>query len=419
MRSRHSRREVLLNGLAAGTAAAVLGGCARQGDVPRFWAIGNEAASLPSLLQRIGLGDVEVQPLPWSGAHQKLLTGFVGGSLPDLAQVGNSWIAELAALGALDPVPTDFEFGTDQFDAVLNSNRIGGRLVAVPWYVDTRVQFYRKDLFARAGHPSPPLDWHEWKAALARIRAQADGETYGVLLPLDEFEHLQTMALSTGATFLRDDGTRGAFVSPEFVEALGFYKSLFDERLAPIVTSAQIANRWAEFARGWFATYPSGPWMIEEMRGRLPAAMQDKWATAPNAGPGGPGAAAPGGSSLVVFAGGARREQAWDIVRRLLQPDAQLAFYRATGSLPALRSVWTEAALAQDRMVTPFARQLDLARPLPKVPEWERVVNEMQIVADRMVRGEFTVRGAAAEMDARVDAIIAKRRWMIERGKAA
>ena len=417
MRSRLSRREIFA-GL-AGAAAAALGSCVRAGDAPRFWAIGNEAASLPALLPQLGLGEVEVQALPWSGAHQKLLTGFVGDSLPDLAQVGNSWIAELAALGALDPVPADFDLGRDQFEAVLDSNRIGGRLVAVPWYVDTRVQFYRTDLFADAGYSSPPLEWREWKAALARIRARSGGETYGVLLPLDEFEHLQTMALSAGAAFLREKGTRGAFASPEFVEALGFYKSLFDERLAPIVTGAQIANRWAEFARGWFATYPSGPWMIEEMRGRLPAAMQDKWATAPNAGPGGAGAAAPGGSSLVVFANGPRRAAAWDVVRRLLQPDAQLAFHRATGDLPALRSVWTEAALTQDRVVAPFARQLELARPLPKVPEWERVVTEMQVVADRMVRGEFTVRGAAAEMDARVDAILAKRRWMIERGRAA
>lgn len=411
-----SRRSVLAAGL-AGTASVALGGCARASDAPTLWAIGNEAANLPRLLPRLGLGHVGVQALPWSGAHQKLLTGYVGDALPDLAQVGNSWIAELAALGALDPVPADLGIGPDQFDAVLASNRIDGRLMAAPWYVDTRVQFYRTDLFARAGYDAPPLEWQGWKTALARIRAQ--GTDYGVLLPLDEFEHLQTFALSAGARFLRDEGTRGAFSSPVFVEALGFYKSLFDERLAPIVTGAQIANRWAEFARGWFATYPSGPWMIGEMRDRLPAAMQDAWATALNPGPDGAGAAAPGGSSFVVFAEGQRKREAWDIVRRLLAPDAQLALHHATGDLPALRPVWDAADLAQDPIVAPFARQLELARPLPKVPEWERVVSEMQIVADRMVRGEFTVRAAAAEMDRRVDGILAKRRWMLDRDAAA
>ncbi|WP_374408849.1 extracellular solute-binding protein [Pelagerythrobacter sp.] len=409
---RLSRRGLLSGGL-AGAAAAALGGCARVPDAPRFWAIGNEAASLPALLPRLGLGHVEIQALPWSGAHQKLLTGYVGDALPDLAQVGNSWIAELALLGALDPVPADVVSASGQFDAVLASNRIGGRLMASPWYVDTRVQFYRTDLFAQAGYAAPPLEWQAWKAALARIRAR--GTEFGVLLPLDEFEHLQTFALSAGASFLRENGTRGAFSEPEFVAALGFYKSLFDERLAPVVAGAQIANRWAEFARGWFALYPSGPWMIGEMRERLPPDMQGRWATAPNPGPGGAGAAAPGGSSLVVFAASGRKRQAWDIVRRLLEPGAQIALHHATGNLPALRPAWRAADLAGDPVVAPFAQQLELARALPKVPEWERVVTEMQVVADRMVRGEFTVRGAAAEMDARVDAVLAKRRWMMER----
>lgn len=410
-----SRREALAAGI-AGSAALLLGGCRRDPGLT-FWAIGNEAAALPALLPDLGLGAIEVQPLPWSGAHQKLLTGFVGESLPDLAQVGNSWLAELAALDAIDPVPADLELAADQFAAVLESNRIGGRLVAVPWYVDTRVQFYRTDLFTRAGYDAPPLDWREWKAALARIRAQGAGETYGVLLPLDEFEHLQTMALSAGATFLRENGTRGAFSAPEFLEALGFYKSLFDEGLAPVVTSAQIANRWAEFARGWFAVYPAGPWMIEEMRSRLPAAMQDQWSTAPHPGPRGPGATAPGGSSLVVFSRGRRKRAAWEVVRRMLDPAAQLALHRATGDLPARRSVWRKAELAEDRVIAPFARQLERARPLPEVPEWERVVTEMQVVADRMVRGGHTARGAAAEMDLRVDEILAKRRWMMEQGR--
>lgn len=412
-----SRRRLLASTL-AGSAALALGGCARS-DRLTFWAIGNEAAALPSLLNRHDLAAVKVQPLPWSGAHQKLLTGFVGDALPDLAQVGNSWLGELDAIGALAPVPADVAAGTDPFPAVIESNRVAGRLMALPWYVDTRVQFYRSDLFARAGYAAPPLEWHEWKRALARIRSQGDGQRFGVLLPLDEFEHLQTLALSAGADFLRDEGTRGAFGAPEFVEALGFYKSLFDEGLAPVVTGAQIANRWAEFARGWFAVYPSGPWMIGEMRERLPPAMQGKWATAPNPGPNGVGAAAPGGSSLVVFAGGERKREAWDAVRRLLRPDAQLALHHATGDLPAMRSAWTQGKLAQDPVVAPFARQLERARPLPKVPEWERVVTEMQVVADRMVRGEFTVRGAAREMDARVDRILAKRRWMVARDAAA
>ena len=45
---------------------------------------------------------VVVQQLPWSAAHEKLLTAFAGNATPDLCQLGNTWIPEFVALNALD-----------------------------------------------------------------------------------------------------------------------------------------------------------------------------------------------------------------------------------------------------------------------------------------------------------------------------
>ena len=52
------------------------------------------------------------------------------------------------------------------------------------------------------------------------------------------------------------------------------------------------------------------------------------------------------------------------------------------------------------------------------MPEWERIVTEMQIIAERMVRGEYTPEAAAAEIDRRADRLLEKRRWMMEQGRA-
>jgi multiple sugar transport system substrate-binding protein len=51
------------------------------------------------------------------------------------------------------------------------------------------------------------------------------------------------------------------------------------------------------------------------------------------------------------------------------------------------------------------------------VPEWERIVIEVQLIAERMVRGEFGVDGATDEMDRRVDLILEKRRKLVARGR--
>jgi spermidine/putrescine-binding protein len=52
---------------------------------------------------------------------------------------------------------------------VLDPNVLEGTTYAVPWYVDTRVLFYRTDLLRAAGHPEPPRTWDDWVVAMTRV----------------------------------------------------------------------------------------------------------------------------------------------------------------------------------------------------------------------------------------------------------
>jgi multiple sugar transport system substrate-binding protein len=416
-----TRRETMAM-LAAG---AALGGCARGGRAGdlNFWAMGDEGGKIPQLMPAFEHANpgtrVVIQPLPWTAAHEKLLTAYVGGSLPDVSQVGNTWIAELAAIGALAPLPAaQAGLLTDQFAAVLDTNRVAGTVYGVPWYVDTRVQFFRRDLFAKLGLSEPPSTWAEWKAALHGIKRIAGPGNYAILLPLNEFEQLLTFGLQQGDPMLRDHDTRGNFASPGFKAALAFYKSLFDEGLSPIATASQISNIWNEFAKGFYSVFISGPWTIGDLKSRLPVGFQSKWATATMPGPSGPGASAPGGASLVVPKTARDPAASWRLIDYLTSPATQIEFQQIAGSLPSRKSAWAAPALANDSNVRTLARQLDLARPLPKVPEWERIATELQIVAESMVRGHMGVDAAAAEMNQRADKLLAKRRWMLDRGRA-
>ena len=47
---------------------------------------------------------VRVQQIPWSAAHEKLLTAYVGDATPDIAMLGNTWVPEFVALDALEPL---------------------------------------------------------------------------------------------------------------------------------------------------------------------------------------------------------------------------------------------------------------------------------------------------------------------------
>lgn len=419
---RPDRRAAL--GLLAG-AGVSLAGCGRSDGRTRlqFWAMGNEATNVPQLIPRFealnpGI-EVVVQALPWTAAHQKLLTAYAGSSLPDVSQIGNTWVSELTAIGALSPTPAfAADLLTDQFPAVLETNEIAGRAMATPWYVDTRLIFYRTDLLERAGYDAMPGDWAEWKRSMHAVKRVAGEGNFAVLLPVNEFEQLLTFGLQGEDSLLRDQDTRGNFSSPSFQAALAFYKSLFDEGLAPVASGAQISNVWTEFARGYFSFYFSGPWTIGDMKSRLPPEVQAHWTTAGVPGPTAPGASAPGGSSLAVFRSSPHQEAAWKLVRFLSEPSVQAEFNVITGDLPARQSAWNAPRVADDPYVAAFNGQLARAKAVPKVPEWERIVTEMQIVAERMVRGEYTVAQAGAEIDRRADRLLEKRRWMIERGRA-
>ena len=273
---------------------------------------------------------------------------------------------------------------------MLETNRVDGQAVATPWYVDTRLLFCRTDILTRAGYDTVPTTWAEWKASMHAIKRVAGEGNFAILLPVNEFEQLLTFGLQADEPLLADRATRGNFSSPGFIAALAFYKSLFDEGLAPRVSATQISNVWTEFQRGYFSFYFSGPWSIGDFRRRLPPETQ--WATAGIPGPDGPGASAPGGSSLAVFRSSRNPDAAWAWVRYLLEPETQVRFNQITGSLPARQSAWDAPALASDPMIQPFKAQLARAEAVPKAPEWERIVTEMQIVAERMVRGEYTPR---------------------------
>ena len=409
---------------------AFVSGCApgpSDRQTIRFWVMGREGEVIAQLIpefERRNPGiDVRLQQVPWTAAHEKLLTAFAGDSLPDLCQLGNTWIPEFAALRALEALDSRVAASRviaagDYFPGIWDTNVIGGRLYGVPWYVDTRLLFYRSDLLRQAGFDAPPRSWEEWERALAAIKRTGGTERYAILLPLNEFEPLLALALQQGEPLLLDDGRRGGFASPGFRRALGFYARMFRNDWAPALGGAQISNVWSEFGRGLFAFYISGPWNIGEFKRRLPPERQGDWMTAPLPGPDGPGASTAGGSSLVMFRSSRHPQAAWRLIEYLSEPAVQVRFHELTGNLPPRRTAWRDERLEGDDYARAFRDQLERVRPAPKVPEWERIVNEMQIAAEQVVRGRADVEQATLALDRRVDAMLEKRRWMLARGKA-
>ena len=411
---------------AALVVGSLLSGCAPREEVTtlKFWTFGREGEVVSDLLPEFERAHpgvrVEVQQIPLTATHEKLLTAFAGDALPDICQLGNTWIPEFAALGALEPLQPYVDAShvvrvDDYFAGIWDTNVIEGRLYGVPWYVDTRLAFYRRDLLAAAGISSAPHTWSEWSQAMAAIKRQRGADKYAIFLPLNEFEPLLNLAIQQTDPLLRDNDTRGNFESAGFRRALDFYVDAFRRGFAPQMSNTQISNVWDEFGHGFFAFYISGPWNIGEFKRRLPPDLSGHWGTLALPGVDGPGGGAAGGSSFAIFRSSAHKQIAWELAEFLSAVAQQQRFYVLTGDLPARRSAWELADLANDGYTRAFREQLEHVKPTPKVPEWERIASEMQLMAERVVRGGAPTDRALHDLDATVDGILAKRRELASR----
>ncbi len=338
--------------------------------------------------------------------------------------LGNTWVPEFVALDALEPLDARVSQSTvvdrgDFFPGIWNTNVVDSVTYGIPWYVYTRVLFYRTDLLADAGYASMPTTWADWLEAMRRIKSKMTAQQYPLLIPITEWPPIVILGLQSGSSLLNAQGTEGAFSEPEFLRAFEFYVGLFNEKLAPALSGSEISNLYQEFERGNIAMYISGPWQIGEFTNRLPASMQDKWMTAPLPGVDGPGVSLAGGATLALFRRSENKDAAWKLMEYLSRTDVQVKFHDLTGDLPARRSAWQDSSLAGNKYAAAFRDQLERVVPTPKVPEWEQIATKVFEHGERAVRGRQTPRQAMVALDRDVGTLLEKRRWLISRQQVA
>ncbi len=389
-----------------------------------FWGLGREGevvAELVPLFEKETGIHVDVQQIPWSAAHEKLLTAHVGNSLPDVAQVGNTWIPELSTLRAVQPLNPFLQRGgvpqSDYFPGIWATNVVGDTVYGIPWYVDTRVLFYRTDMI-----PTPPRTWSEWIAAMERVKRESkDPHFFPLLMPTNEWPQPVILALQKGATFV-DDAGHARFDEPNFVAAFTFYLDIYKRGLAPVMSNSQVANLYQQFGDGDFAMFVSGPWDVGNLRSRLTPEQQKTWSVAPMPAPDGtpyPGVSMSGGSSLVIARASENQEAAWKFIEFLSRPDIQVRFSRLSGDLPARRSAWNTPELVNDREMTMFRLQLDHTAAMPRIPEIENIVTTIFEHGQLATRGQFDAAEGAKRLNAKVERMLEKRRWVLEKEAAA
>lgn len=366
---------------------------------------------------------VKVQMVPWTAAQEKLITAYASENLPDCFQLGNTWIPQFAALNAIEPLDKWISLSgqinkNNYFSGIWDTNLLDSTVYGIPWYIDTRVLFYRKDILKQAGYDHPPRTWDELYDVSKKIRnLHPNQEKYAIYMPTNEWAPFVIFGLQLGAKLLRDHDSYGNFSGDKFKKAFKFLIKFHEEKLAPVGIS-QVTNVYQAFADEYFAMYISGPWNVREFERWMTGNLKNSWMTAPLPGPdkNTPGVSLAGGSSLVISRNSENKEAVWKLIEYLSLPRVQIEFYKLVTDLPAVKTAWNDSTLKNNPYMNAFYEQFQHVVPTPKIPEWEQIAfSKIQQYAEFAARGAMTIDEALNALDRDVDKILEKRRWLIAR----
>jgi multiple sugar transport system substrate-binding protein len=371
------------------------------------WAMGAEGENLDVLgaafTEENPDATIEVTPVPWEGAHDKIATAIAAGQTPDVSLIGTTWMGEFAKTGGLDPTPEDLVNPDDFFPGPWESTVVEDTSYGVPWYVETRALYYRTDLAEQAGL-EPPTNWDELKSFAQGL--QQGGAQYGIYLQPGQQGAWQTFmpfAWQNGAQLT--DGDQYAIDSPETVEALEFYSSFFEEGLSqdtPLDPGALEQG----FVDGTIGSFISGPWHVGLVRDVGGPDIDDKFDVVPLPGKdSGVGTSFVGGGNLAVFDASDNRDAAWKFVQFASQPETQQLWFETINDLPSVQSAWEGGPLTDDPLVAVFGEQLQETEAPPAVPTWEQVAASIDSDIERAVRGQVEPAEAVANMQQQAESI--------------
>lgn len=399
----------------------------KEGDQKtiKFWAMGAEAEYVTKLVpefERMNPGiKIKVQQIPWTAAQEKLVTAFASDNTPDACQLGNTWIPQFAALNAIVPL-NDFIDSSSKiksknyFDGIWETNVIDNKVFGIPWYMDTRVMFYRRDIFEKVGYKEPPKTWNQLFDLSKKIKSiHPSEEKYAIYLPTNEWAPFIMFGMEAGSSLLKDKNTLGNFSSKEFTTAFKYLVEYHKQNLAPVGIS-QVTNVYQAFAEQYFTIYISGPWNIPEFKKWMKGDLADKWMTAPMPGylDNYPGVSLAGGSSLVIFKNSKYKKEVWKFFEFLSQVKTQIEFYRLLNNLPSIKEAWESPLFKEDPYMQAFYKQFTNVRATPKIPEWEQIAfSKVQQYAELAVRNAMTPEEALKNLDKDVNRILEKRRWLV------
>ncbi|WP_138464528.1 ABC transporter substrate-binding protein [Poseidonocella sp. HB161398] len=322
----------------------------------------------------------------------------------DLYQTDIIWAAQLADQ-FVDLSGPAAEIAAASFPAIIESQTVDGRLVALPLYTDAPALYYRADLLEKYG-AGVPRSWEELTETAARIqaeeRAAGNGDFWGFVWQGNAYEGLSCNALewlasSGGGHVVEADGAISVN-NPAAIEALELAAGWVGTISPPGVLAYQEEEArgvWqtgnALFMRNWPYAYALGNGADSPVKGLFGVAPL------PAGGDDGGSAATLGGWNVAVSKYSQHQEAAISLALYLAGPEAQKAGALGEAHLPTLVALYDDPEIAAAQPIVPRWKEIfEQAVPRPSAPT-KGAYNEVSARFWSAVHETLSGQGSAAE----------------------
>lgn len=236
---------------------------------------------------------VKVSGIAGGGDYRsKLLTMIAGGTAPDLMVLGAGWMVDFASRGSLLNLQSYMEndkefqsFKKDIYPSSLNACRYQGKFYSAPFWTNSFVLFYNKDIFEKE-KVSPPNDkWNlnELLSAGRQITKDTNGDGR-----IDQYAFFDYLSFPTLFSYIKrnggqpfsSDGRKCLIAEPKSIQAIQLCLDFINKyhiTPSPLSGDERLRNYEEAFSSGKVAMTISGRWSMLVFSND----KNLKWGTAP------------------------------------------------------------------------------------------------------------------------------------------
>jgi multiple sugar transport system substrate-binding protein len=404
-----------LFGMAMGT-ALLLPIPARAETLTLYWNAGHAYQAYAETIAKFEADNpgwtVRWEKFQWPDMRTKLVADFAAKTPPDLVAEPGGWVQEFGQQGLLRPLNDFVErdgkaigFPDDWQSYAVDRNQLGDDYYGVQIHLTCATLVYNVDMLKAAGFDAPPATWEEFVKV---AKATTDGARFG-FAPNPSIGYYWSWLLQNGVSYYDPKTNKVNLDSPEAIEAVQFLGDLIHKERAATnpVAGADYEGPQKLFTANRVAMIITGPWDVKPIRTGNPKL---NWAVAPSL-EHKVQATFAGGVSLMIPRDAQHPKEAWELLKRLVALDTELAATKEAGmTMP--RKSWAENAEVQaDPVIGNFGKCLpyaqDVTAELRLTGKHARIDKLLQSALEEVVYNQKPAADIMPKFAAEANAILA------------